>query len=135
MSNQRRLFTAFLLVAIITFAVVFGGCSTTYNIQSMKEEYAINPTPALAKQIDEEQSELDRKEYNFQIDLQNWSLCETVYENAMQPTYHRDHSHQRHMTRSAQRHAVRDDLYVNQCKKILGSNYWSTHVSEEDWSE
>lgn len=57
----------------------------------------------------------DEIEYNRQMDVENWMLCETVYDNAGKITWHRDHSH-----RGRTRHwMIQQDLADNGCRQIL----------------
>ena len=67
------------------------------------------------------------QEYNRQIDIQNWVLCEAVYERANTPTVHYGHTHRRHMSVGLLADAVKDDLIQNRCRGIL-KDYWADHI-------
>ena len=64
------------------------------------------------------------EEYNRQIDLQNWALCEAVYEKVGHYTYHIGHSHVSGRTRPDW---VKDDLITNHCRMIL-KDYWAHRI-------
>ena len=66
--------------------------------------------------------EQEEKAYNDEIDRQNWELCQEIYKKAGVATYSR-HAHKgRHRS-----HEVRDDLFLNNCRKVLGP-YWADRI-------
>ena len=52
---------------------------------------------------------------------ENWRMCELVYRQSNELTVHRDHTHNK--GREIPMWMVRDDLFVNNCRVILGE-YW-----------
>lgn len=66
--------------------------------------------------------EKEERAYNDEIDRQNWELCQEIYRRSGVATYSR-HTHQgKHKD-----HEVRDDLTMNNCRKILGP-YWADRI-------
>jgi hypothetical protein len=106
-----------MMMKYIWILLFLAGCGTT-NIVQLQEEYAINPTPALAEEIAALEARLEAKEYNEQIDRENWALCETAYRQAGLPTWHQDHTHTRGATRDSIEY-VKRDLHTNRCRQIL----------------
>ena len=66
----------------------------------------------------------EEREYQQAIDLENWVMCEKVYEQYGKWTIHRDHSHTR--ARPYPRGFVKQDLADNNCRKVLGE-YWAEY--------
>lgn len=52
----------------------------------------------------------------------NWYACEAIYKQAGRPTYHLDHTHKWDERRPS-RAAVWNDLFVNDCKQLLGEEW------------
>ena len=68
----------------------------------------------------------EEQEYNRQIDLQNWLLCEAVYESSGRPTIHYNHTH-RNLRGNSLAYAVKQDLIDNSCRMIL-RDYWAEGI-------
>ena len=89
---------------IILMIIVVQGCATTLT-----------------------QEEQDVRDYNRQIDLQNWNMCERVYLDSHIPTIHFNHTHTKPMSGNRLAEATRSDLIVNQCRMIL-RGYWADRI-------
>ena len=68
----------------------------------------------------------ERQQEMMYIDLENWAMCEQVYEKAGKPTWHFGHTHSRPLGGVVLRDALRSDLSTNKCHWILG-DYWADY--------
>jgi len=103
---------------------LFGGC-TTINIAQLKEEYAINPTPALALQIKEAVIEQEERDLKRNQTYENWQLCEAILKHYKVIVWHMGHSHSnRRAARRIRYHDIQRDLLTNNCKAIVPRDLW-----------
>lgn len=94
--DRLRLWTTTLLLML---TLTTGGCASTLNWTEEEKE---------------------RKEDKRQIAEANWYNCEAIYKREGIPTQHR-HVHDSYKRLS--RTDVWDDLYINQCRAILGDEW------------
>jgi hypothetical protein len=71
-----------------------------------------------------------RKDWNEQVDLRNWRLCEQAYMQAGKPTWHKDHTHSMGLGKGRLRNEdVRSDLMTNRCRGVLKpAGYWEEYL-------
>lgn len=77
--------------------------------------------------------ELVTRQERFEVDFANWQMCELAYQQSRKPTFHDDHIHS--STRAlnmdkvtlADRWNVKSDLMTNNCRMILGKDYWLSY--------
>ena len=73
---------------------------------------------------DEREEKKDGAAYKQNIDIENWAVCEKIYNRYNKPTMHVDHSHGRHDR--IRPWMIKKDLNVNMCRGIMGES-WIHH--------
>ena len=94
--NTRPLRETFKLLALVF--LFLGGCATTLT----DEERAV-------------------REWKRGVDMENWLICENIYAYHGKATMHVDHVHRNNNSVSPV--MIKQDLSVNDCRKILGDYY------------
>ena len=73
------------------------------------------------------EEEQEERLYRLEREANNWYFCQRVYKGLGRPTVHVDHQHDRKGrvkgTENQRQVAVRDDLWRNHCKRLLGEAY------------
>jgi hypothetical protein len=61
------------------------------------------------------------REYNAQIDRENWDACDRLYRFHGVPTVHRGHLHSEQAR--VRLHWIQQDLVDNRCERLLGARW------------
>ena len=119
-----------LTLVMLLFSLMLG-CATT-----LTEEEAIEACPTSdglcleeALQAKVEQKEFER-EYNRDVDADNWRTCEYIYKVLGAPTYHVGHTHNRRSAPRPRHETVMSDLMYNRCRAVIRKAY-----GKEAWAE
>ena len=67
-------------------------------------------------------------EWNKQVDLDNWHMCQVAIAQAKDMTIHINHSHRWDRNRPLD---IRSDLAINQCWERIG-DHWIPRISGKD---
>ena len=79
------------------------------------------------------EEQLEHRADKIFVDAENWYMCEAAYSAHGVSTWHVGHTHDSlGKNKQPRPWDVKDDLRVNQCKRILRS-YWVDYPSEDEY--
>ncbi len=118
---------------VVILAFILAGCATTLTEEEAAEACPNGEESCLAEALNKKvEQEIFVREYNRNIDMENWETCMYIYHELGDITYHINHSHDRRRAkRGVNSFDVKSDLTTNKCRMViqhfLGKDVWAEH--------